>query len=30
MAESTLAADPSGYRQEFVALVRRAKQLAGK
>jgi Ca-activated chloride channel family protein len=30
MAESTLAADPSGYRQEFVALVRRAKGLAGK
>jgi Ca-activated chloride channel family protein len=30
IAESTLVADPSGYRQEFVALVRRAKQLAGK
>jgi Ca-activated chloride channel homolog len=28
IAEATLAADPSGYRQEFVALVRRAKGLA--
>jgi Ca-activated chloride channel homolog len=30
MAESTLTADPSGYRQEFVALVRRARGLAGR
>ena len=30
IAESTLARDSSGYRQEFVAAVRQAQTLSGR
>ena len=30
IAESTLSRDSSGYRQEFVAAVRKAKALSGR